>query len=592
MGLGVWRFVTKDTITMHNSSLRRSVSLLAILGLVPVAACSSSNDSSGSDAAPQDNSAGASAATGGSGTAGKAQSAGSAGKAAAGAAGKAGGSGAAAGGASAGAAGTSAAGGTGGASGAAGKTSGTGGGASGSTGKAGSGGSGKAGAQGTAGTSPGAGAGGTGPSGQGGSSAGSGPAGAAGVGGSSVVGGGGAAGGDVGAAGAGGSDALGGAGGSDALGGAGGSAAGGPSAGGMAGTGGSSSSFSSIHPTPTPIISRGKPSFAKSTNSNNPPSVLADGLYHEYTTTWFGGSPTPSAPSWWAAKLGAGPTRLLLSWSDSGSYNYLETDYGAPGGYRIETSGDTTNGSDGTWSVVATVTGNQVRSRAHSFDFTGKSWVRFVVTETPANSASGVQIDEIDIHDLSASTATAPNDTWFFMGDSITAFAYDRAPAHQPSYATSIGAKHTSYFPAMINGGIGGESSVHGVAHIDQWLALNPDYSFFALAYGTNDAAGNNPDTTTYRKNMQTIIDHVKAAGRIPILARIPYAIGGHDHLPDFNKVVDELTVQNGLPPGPDLYTWFFNHQNELLSDNLHPNDTGRQSINRLWAEAMDAVYQ
>jgi lysophospholipase L1-like esterase len=91
---------------------------------------------------------------------------------------------------------------------------------------------------------------------------------------------------------------------------------------------------------------------------------------------------------------------------------------------------------------------------------------------------------------------------------------------------------------------------------------------------------------------MQTIIDHVKAAGRTPVIARIPYAIGNHDNLPAYNQVVDELTAQNGLPVGPDLYTWFLNHQDEILSDNLHPNDVGRQSINRLWAQAMDSLHQ
>ena len=30
------------------------------------------------------------------------------------------------------------------------------------------------------------------------------------------------------------------------------------------------------------------------------------------------------------------------------------------------------------------------------------------------------------MHDISATGTGLPDDTWFFMGDSITAFAYDR----------------------------------------------------------------------------------------------------------------------------------------------------------------------
>ena len=77
------------------------------------------------------------------------------------------------------------------------------------------------------------------------------------------------------------------------------------------------------------------------------------------------------------------------------------------------------------------------------------------------------------------------------MGDSITAFAYDRAVRHQPSFAAAINtATAKAYMPAMINGGIGGEKSTDGLARLADTLALNPDYHFFVLGYGTNDAAG------------------------------------------------------------------------------------------------------
>ena len=49
-----------------------------------------------------------------------------------------------------------------------------------------------------------------------------------------------------------------------------------------------------------------------------------------------------------------------------------------------------------------------------------------VITAAPAEASNGVQIGEIDVHDISATGAGLPDDTWFFMGDSITAFAYDR----------------------------------------------------------------------------------------------------------------------------------------------------------------------
>ena len=67
-----------------------------------------------------------------------------------------------------------------------------------------------------------------------------------------------------------------------------------------------------------------------------------------------------------------------------------------------------------------------------------------------------------------------------------------------------------------------------GARHIDEWLARNPDARFWALGYGTNDAAGDAGDPSRFKANLQTIIDRVRAAGRVPILATIPFASDGH----------------------------------------------------------------
>jgi lysophospholipase L1-like esterase len=337
-------------------------------------------------------------------------------------------------------------------------------------------------------------------------------------------------------------------------------------------------------PIANPLVSRGKPVFGSGLN----PKGANDGSYKTYGGTWQCGKVTAENPGWVAIKIGSGPTRLLLNWHAGGSFNYLETDYGSPGAYRIETSNDSTNGVNGTWKTVVTVPNVLVHGQANSFDFTGQSWVKMVVTGIPSVSPNGVGIDEIDVHDVSA----AISDTWFFMGDSITAFAFDRvSDTHQPSFAAIIAQRHAGFFPEMINGGIGGENSLDATKHIDEWLKLNPDQHFWGLGYGTNDSAGNTQDPAPFKSNMQTLITKIKAAGHVPILARIPFATDGqHDHIPSFNRAIDELTASNGLLPGPDLYEWFKAHPDELR-DKLHPTDQGIVSMNRLWADAMERLY-
>jgi lysophospholipase L1-like esterase len=345
---------------------------------------------------------------------------------------------------------------------------------------------------------------------------------------------------------------------------------------------------------PNPIISRGKPDVPVQA------ALVNNDRYHD------GGWSTPVAalPASVAINLGAGPTRLLVQWDDGGTYNYKtppsSTVYGLPLAYTIDVSGDSSDGTDGTWTSVVTVTDNAVRSRGHAIDFTGKSWLRMSITAAPTNiSGNGVQIGEIDVHDISATGTGLPDDTWFFMGDSLTALAYDRAAAHQPSFAAGINAALPDYFPAMLNGGIGSETSAMGLARLPEALALNPDYRFFVLGYGTNDV--NHGTVASFRTNMQAMIDMVKGAGRLPIIPRIPYAgNAAYANVPAYNSVVDELVASNQLNAGPDLFAYFMGHPEEFtcppcgsgrLTDNLHPNDVGLAAMNQLWTEAARPLY-
>ena len=363
---------------------------------------------------------------------------------------------------------------------------------------------------------------------------------------------------------------------------------------------------------PNPLISLNMPAFA-SPNANAAP-LVTDGVYH--SGGWNAGNPSPANPSWVAIKLTPGPTRVLLSWDDGGTYDYdyktyinppPQTVYGMPTEYHIDVSGDSTNGTDGTWTTVVPTVENEVRTRAHSFDFAGMSWVKMVITNSPANmpdagltEPGGVVIGEIDVHDLSATGNCLPDDTWFFMGDSITAFAYDRAVAHQPSFAAGINAAHPAYFPAMINGGIGSEKAGDGLARLQNALDWNPDYRFFLLGYGTNDASNDQISTYTFQTNMQMMIDMVRAAGRVPIIPHIPYAGDGkHGDVPTYNAVIDQLNSANGLLPGPDFYSYFMANASTdfpcgcagRATDNLHPNDVGLAAMNALWTTQMSPLY-
>jgi acyl-CoA thioesterase I len=329
---------------------------------------------------------------------------------------------------------------------------------------------------------------------------------------------------------------------------------------------------------PAPLVSRGR------RVESSPPggAVVVDGVYRT-PVAWAGGHPTPARPSWVAIDVGAGPSRLLVSWTSSGNHDYADRRYGAPVDYRIETSADSTNGADGTWRTAVDVRGNPVRTRAHAVDFAGQRWIRMVVTGlSPDVFEYGLFLDEVDVHDLSR----GGNDVWVFFGDSITSAVFDRAPSHQPGFAEAVARRHPGYHPAVVSAGYGSLHHSDAVRRIDEVLALNPEARVVALGFGSNDW-----DPVAFRADLREVIRKVRAAGKIPVVARIPFRADAKVDYPQrLDRVVDEVTAQLGLLPGPDLYGWFRSHP-ERLADGLHPDDAGAVEMIRLWAEAAAPLY-
>ncbi len=327
-----------------------------------------------------------------------------------------------------------------------------------------------------------------------------------------------------------------------------------------------------------PLVSRGK------RVASRPPGgeVVVDGVYRT-GRSWPGGFPTAARPAWVAIRIGLGPSRLLLSWTSSGNHDYATQLHGAPTDYRIETSADSTDGADGRWRTVTSIAGNPVRSRAHAFPFSGARWVRLVVTGLPREvNRWGLFLDEIDVHDLSA----GGDDVWIFLGDSITAGVLDRSGPHQPSFAEWVARLRPGYHPAMIEAGFGSLHAAEAVERVAEVMRLNPDARVVALGIGSNDH-----DPVAFRDRLEALVLRVREAGRIPIVARIPFQTKyPFDYVAPLNREVDAVAASAGLLPGPDLYSWFRAHP-ERLADGLHPDDAGSVEMSRLWAEAALPLY-
>jgi len=113
------------------------------------------------------------------------------------------------------------------------------------------------------------------------------------------------------------------------------------------------------------------------------------------------------------------------------------------------------------------------------------------------------------------------------------------------------------------------------------------------LATGLGLHPGNSGYAGSYKDNMQQLINAVKSAGKVPILAKLPVILpvnGSSDQaVQQFNLVVAELVADpnNGIPvQPPDFHTYFANHTNEM-ANTVHPNGTGYQSMANLWFQAL-----
>lgn len=171
------------------------------------------------------------------------------------------------------------------------------------------------------------------------------------------------------------------------------------------------------------------------------------------------------------------------------------------------------------------------------------------------------------------------------LEDSVTAIAYNRFDANQPSFAELVHASFPQRFPAMLDGGLGGWNSDGAVQDIGLWLTLNPDIHYWLLGWGIDDAI-ERVSTDHFRANLQFLVDKIKQAGHVPVLAHIPYITMRNldQEIQSLNVVIDQITAENGLISGPDFYQLFLTHQTTyLLSDGIDPSPEGAKAINLAW---------
>ncbi|MBE6763337.1 MAG: hypothetical protein E7553_03145 [Ruminococcaceae bacterium] len=186
------------------------------------------------------------------------------------------------------------------------------------------------------------------------------------------------------------------------------------------------------------------------------------------------------------------------------------------------------------------------------------------------------------------------------FGDSITALS-----TWPQSVAKNLNMK-------LVNSGIGGNTTAHGMARFDRDVAAhNPD--FVIMCFATNDfyrADGVNPrvDLATYKANLQTFVEKVRNLGAEPILMTPPFisegASGGPSLYPEgtVNGALDkyvaamrEVASVNGVGL-IDIHAVCDNGgytvSNFLVSDGVHLSSQGNQVYTDTICAFMNNTYR
>jgi hypothetical protein len=90
---------------------------------------------------------------------------------------------------------------------------------------------------------------------------------------------------------------------------------------------------------------------------------------------------------------------------------------------------------------------------------------------------------------------------------------------------------------------------------------------------------------------METLVQKVIAAGKIPVVPHVPWSDQKLEEGPLLNQAIDALYVEYPeILRGPDLWKTFEDHREWIPPGDVHPNAEGQEVLRSAWATVMSSV--
>jgi len=246
----------------------------------------------------------------------------------------------------------------------------------------------------------------------------------------------------------------------------------------------------------------------------------------------------------------------------------------------------------------------------YTAEFTGLGSTEHVITAYVVNNA-GVIVTGDNVEDFVASVGVG--NYYIAIGDSITAGFGDD---YKGDDISNDGRDREGGYTAVLNNiltisrgtpqkiameGRPGDTTTEIFEELTRILGRHTGAQAVLLLAGTNDSSiplpsgeglvnGQSGYPGSYKEKMQKIIDLIVSSGKQVYIAKLPYTLIGSTRntiISGYNRVIDELVLENGIAISPpDFYDHFANNTDQM-SDSLHPNGTGYQSMADLWSVAL-----
>lgn len=330
------------------------------------------------------------------------------------------------------------------------------------------------------------------------------------------------------------------------------------------------------------LVSRGLTVYASNAGGLDPATNVNDS---DYNTEWHS-TGLPVTMAFDVSSLGLTWTMLnmvnkVVDYKKGVSGQNMST---MPGNYTIEVNSAAGGSLPGSgWTTAVTVTGNDLSSRAHIVDLTGKNWIRLNVTQDAEGGTTGpnLNIDLWNVANATLANNTRLNCGWVFYGDSITAFGMALATVGIVNSRSCLGDQifaNIGKRPFQQCAGHEGYKAGDIIANFSNYLAVQPALNV-VFAFGTNEGLGG-VSTTTYYNNMLTLVDAALADGRNVWLNKLPW--NSHFDASTYAAEMDNIiAARPQVKLLVDHYA-YFNANQSLITGNDGTHPTGPGYVNYL----------